>query len=91
MGEPLQGYGNIATNVACRVIRAMNSKLATTEPVGSQVSLLETYRLICPVGTPFAVEDRVLMSDGRIFQVQALEDGLSDSAFAGAIIKRVRE
>ena len=91
MGEPVHQFENVATAVACRVIRAGQTQ-STSEAgqVGGQEALVEMYRLICPVDTPFTTDDRVVMSDGRVFQVVDVEDGLSDSAFAGAVMVRVR-
>lgn len=90
MGEPLQGYVNVQTGVTCRVIRSRPPTMNTTQPVGGAVAVVETFRLICPVGTPFLVEDRVLMSDDSIYQVMSVEDKLTDGVFVSAIIQRVR-
>lgn len=90
MGEPLNTFENVATDVACRVIRARVPSSSSTQPVGGSNAMVELYRLICPVGTTFVVEDRIVMSDGRIFEVVSLEDGLTDSGFAGAVVTRVR-
>lgn len=90
MGEPSHLHENVATNVACRVIRTGMRTRSQMEQVGGQEALVEMYRLITPVGTAFAVDDQVVMSDGRVFQVVDVEDGLTDEAFAGAIIARVR-
>ncbi len=91
MGEPLRNvFGNIATGVQCRVIRAKTPSGGTGMVVGSQEAMVELYRLICPVGTAFLVDDRVVMSDGRVFQVVNVEDGLTDKGFAGAVLTRVR-
>lgn len=91
MGEPLHDNTEIvAQNVNCRVIRVGQSNRGQTMDVGAQESLVEMYRLICPVGTGFTTDDIVTMSDERVFQVLNVEDGLTDKAFSGAIIARVR-
>jgi len=73
------------------VIRAGRAPTnSTTQPVGGAVAVVETFRLICPVGTPFLVEDRVLMSDDSIYQVMSVEDKLTDGAFVSALVQRVR-
>jgi hypothetical protein len=90
MGEPLNQMELIASGVLCRVIRAKTPSNGSQQVVGSQQSMVELYRLICPVGTAFVVDDVVTLSDGSIYQVVSLEDQLTDSAFAGAVITRVR-
>ena len=92
MGEPLHDSTEIvAENVSCRVIRVGQGSRGQTMNVGSQEAIVEMYRLICPVATGFTTDDIVTMSDGRIFQVINVEDGLTDEAFSGAIISRVRD
>lgn len=90
MGEPLHEFEQVAADVACRVITAGERNRTAVMDVGSQESLVERYRLICPVGTLFEVDNRVVMSDGRVFQIVDVEDGLTDEAYAGAIMIRVR-
>lgn len=90
MGEPLHDQQTVQTSLPCRVIRAGRRSDLQTMPVGGQEAMVEMYRLICPVGTAFTKDDRVTMTDGRMFQVVSVEDGLSDEAFAAAIITRVR-
>lgn len=91
MGEPLHDWDVVQADVPCRVIRLAKRTTTSAEQVGSQETLVERYRLITPVGTNFAVDDRVVMSDGRVFQVVDVEDGLTDEAFAGVMLSRVRE
>lgn len=90
MGEPIATYTTIATGILCRVIRAKSPSGGSEMVVGSQEAMVERYRLICPVGTAFKVDDRIVMADGRTFQVIDVEDGLTDAGFAGAVITRVR-
>ena len=91
MGEPLHDWDVVQADVPCRVIKAGNDRSTSrTGTVGAQEALVEMYRLITPVGTNFAVDDRVVMSDGRVFQVVDVADGLTDEAFAGALITRQR-
>lgn len=92
MGAPLHDWTVVASDVPCRVIRAGQQRNnTTTQIVGSQEALVETFRLICPVGTPFTTDDRVRMADGLVYQVVALDDRLTDQAFVAAIIMRGRE
>lgn len=90
MGEETHETVVVATNVSCRVIRLTKRTTSSAQDVGSQEALVERYRLICPVGTAFTVNDRVVMSDGRTFDLVDVEDGLSDEAFAGAMLVRTR-
>lgn len=92
MGEPLHDdWLIVAADVPCRVIRVGEQQRRTSvQQVGAQESMVERYRLICPVGTAFDVDDRVVMSDGRIFQVADVQDGLTDEAYCSALITRVR-
>lgn len=89
MGEPKQQYVDVSVGVACRVIRAKPPTTNTAQPIGGAVGLKETYRLICPVGTPFLTHDRVVMSDDSVYQIMSVEDKLTDQAFVNAIIERV--
>jgi len=92
MGAPLHDWTVVASDVPCRVIRAGQQRNnTTTQIVGSQEALVETFRLICPVATPFKTDDRVRLADGTVYQVVALDDQLSDQAFVAAIIMRGRE
>jgi hypothetical protein len=92
MGEPLHVLEVVASEVACRVIRS-SQRLGSSAMaiVGSQEAMVEVYRLICPSGTAFTVDDVVtLASDGSVYQVVNVEDKLTDGAFAGAVMTRVR-
>jgi uncharacterized protein DUF6093 len=91
MGEPLHDSTEIvAQNVNCRVIRVGQRNRGQTMDVGAQETIVEMYRLICPVGTGFTTDDIITMSDGRVFQVVDVEDGLTDEAFTGAVMTRAR-
>lgn len=89
MGEPLHLWETVQSGIACRVIVARRGDVGTAV-VGGAEAMVERYRLITPVGTPFKTDDRVVMSDGRVFEIVTVEDGLTDEAFAGAIMVRVR-
>lgn len=90
MGEPLDVWETVAADVRCRVIRARVVSPGTTQTVGSQESMVDTYRLVCPHGTALAVDNRVQLSDDSVYHVVSVEDGLTDEGFAGAVITRVR-
>ena len=90
MGEPLPVLTIVATGVRCRVIRAKVPANSSQQVVGSQQAMVETYRLECPYDTAFVVDDVVTLNDGTVYQVVNVEDQLTDSVFAGAVIMRVR-
>ncbi len=89
-GEPLNATEIIASNVPCRVIRSKVPSDNAQQVIGSQKSMVERYRLICPVGTAFVVDDVVTLADGSVYNVVNVEDQLTDSVQASAVITRVR-
>lgn len=90
MGEPLHDWEVVAQNVPCRVIRAGTRNNSAYQEVASQEALVERFRLICPVDTPFAVNDRVRMADDAVYQIVDVVDRLTDEGFTGALMSRVR-
>lgn len=90
LGEPLNVWETVAEAVPCRVIRSRIPSSGTMQNIGSQESMVETYRLICPVGTSFEVDNRITLANGHVYHVVSVEDELTDQAFAGAVVTRVR-
>lgn len=91
MGEPLHTLEVVATGVRCRVIRASQQfGKSSTTVVGSQEAMVELYRLECPYDTTLEVDMVATLSDGSVYHIVGLEDKLTDSAFAGAVITKVR-
>ncbi len=91
MGEPLGTLELVTSGVRCRVIRAKTPANSSQQVVGSQESLVEAYRLECPYDTTFTVDMVAqLDSDSSRWQVVQVEDKLTDSVFAAAVITRVR-
>ncbi len=89
-GAPLHTLESVASDVACRIIRSTSRAQTRAQTVAGQEALVELYRLILPVGTPFTVNDVVELSSGERYQVVNVEDKLTDSAFVEASITRVR-
>lgn len=89
-GAPLHTLELVASAVTCRVIRSTSRAQNRAQTVAGQEALVELYRLISPVGTPFTVNDVVELSSGERYQVVNVEDKLTDSAFVEASITRVR-
>lgn len=91
MGEPLHTLELVAEDVPCRVIRASQQfGKSSVVAVGSQEAMVELYRLECPYDTTLTVDMVAKLSDGSMYQIVGIEDKLTDSAFAGAVISRVR-
>lgn len=88
MGEflsPQAGYQQIATGVQCRVIGVGTLTNSTVGLTASQESLMESYRLVVPVGTDLQADDMVIIND-LAYSVVRLLDNLSDQFFAQALI-----
>lgn len=90
LGEPLAGLVLVASGVRCRVIRAKTPSNSSTQVVGSQESMVEMYRLECPYDTTLRVNMVATLGDGSMYQLVSIEDQLTDSVFAGAVVTRVR-
>lgn len=91
MGEPQHTLEIAASNASCRVIRASQQfGKSSVVVVGSQEAMVELYRLECPYDTTLTVDMVAKLSDGSMYQIVGIEDKLTDSAFAGAVITRVR-
>ena len=92
MGEPLPDWETVASDVPSRVITINRGSIQSEyEPVGSTEALIERWRLICPVGTTFAVDNQVWLSDGRKFLIVDVDDRLTDAAFVAAVMVRARD
>lgn len=89
-GEPLHAVSAVYSDVACRVIQAINSQTSATADVGSREAIVDRYRLIVPTGIVLGVDDRVTVSDGTVYLVTNVEDGLTDGVFVGAVMVRER-
>ena len=89
MGAPAHTWEVVEADVECRVIDARQSGISATMEVGAQEAMVDTYRLIVPVGTALAVDQRVTVNSD-VYQIVALVDGRSDAVDAQAVITRVR-
>jgi hypothetical protein len=90
MGQELHENEVVATDVACRLIRAGLKSTGSSNNAGGIESLLDRYRLILPVGTVISTDYQVRMADGTIFQVVDVEAALTDAAFVAAVVVRSR-
>lgn len=91
MGEPLHGWEKVSEDVPCRVITVGQSGTRSEgRAVGAAEALLERWRLICPAGTVFAVDNRVVFDDGRTFEIVDIDDRLTDEAYVSAVMVRAR-
>lgn len=92
MGEPLHNWETVERNVPCRIILiGQFSTRSEYDAVGATEALVERWRLICPAGTTFAVDDRVRLADGRVYQIVDVDDRLTDEAFVSAVMVRARD
>ena len=87
-GEPLHGWRVVISNIKCRVL-PVKGGADGIDMVGAQEALVDSYVLSCPVGTPFAVDQRVRINDG-VYLVEDVMDNVSDAMDAKALIRRVR-
>lgn len=90
MGQPLHQWDVVASAVPCRVITGARRAGAGYQNIGSTESMIERFRLITPAGTVFAVDDRVTLADGTVYQVVEVVDQLTDAVDTQAIIVRAR-
>ncbi len=89
VGEVVHSWETVAADVACRVITPSASTRGSMQAVGAQESMIDAYRLICPVGTALAVDQRVTIN-GSVFQIVGIRDGLTDGVDVQAYMTRVR-
>ncbi|MDX2078560.1 MAG: hypothetical protein SFZ02_19165 [bacterium] len=82
MGEPLHDWSLIADDVVCRLIRGTDSRTATTERIGMQADMDESYRVILPLNTDVLGGDKITV-DGVAYRVVSL------SRFTGLYIQAV--
>lgn len=81
----VSGYDQIASEVACRMIGVGTLTNSTVGLAANQESLMESYRLIVPVGTDLQADDIVVIG-GLTYTVVRLLDNLTDQFFAQALI-----
>lgn len=89
-GVPMPEYEVVATGVSCRIIRAGSSMSSSNTVKGGRESLVDKHRCILPYGTTIAADYRIVMSDGRRYEVVDVVDDLTDKAFVQVIINRLR-
>lgn len=90
-GEPLEAYETVASSVVCRVTTLGSRFKEAAEQVGGREAIVDAYRLICPAGTPLAVDQRVtLTSTGERWQVVDLITARTDEVDRQAAIVRAQ-
>lgn len=86
LGDTANGWEIVAADVPCRLISYLsNTKQAAV--VDDRLALVEAWRLIVPVGTALAPEQRVTIG-GEIYVIVSVIDEWSDAMDAQAIIVR---
>ena len=89
MGQELHEWEVLASDVACRLIRAGTKSTGSNNVEGGRESLTDRFRLILPVGTDISTDYRVMVGEDY-FQVVDVEAALSDQAFVAAVVVRAR-
>lgn len=82
------GWSTVASGVACRIITERDTRKAG-ELVGGQEALVDTYKIIVPVGTALAANQRIVCN-GLTYDVVNLITGRTDETDEQAVIVRAR-
>lgn len=89
LGEQLHSVWNVVQdNVPCRIITIGRQSGSAGQMVGEQESLVDSYRLSVPAGTPLGVDMRVTI-DGLTYHVVNILTARTDENERQAIIKRI--
>lgn len=88
-GVDASQWNVVAENVACRIILQSGSGNNAPQAVGDQESLIDEYRLIVPVGTGLAPNQRVICN-GVTYQVTQIITSRTDETDEQAMITRAR-
>lgn len=80
----------VVANVACRVITVGSRFNTGTRDVGTQESMVDEYRLVCPYDTALGVDQRVTVGDVT-YQITRVLTDRTDATDAQAIMVRVRD
>lgn len=89
-GARTQVWVTIASDVPCRVIRAQNRRFLGQDEVAMQEVMVESYRLITPVGTPLDVDYRITLPSGSMYEVVQVLDANTNALDAQAEMVRRR-
>ena len=90
IGAPTQTWAIVADDVPCRILpMATGSMASMSELVGSQESLRELYKIICPYGTALAPNQRIT-SNGATYNIIQLVTARTDETDTQALITRQR-
>lgn len=88
-GSPALSWSVVAEDVPCRMITAGYQNQSRAGLVGSQESLQDMYKLICPYGTALDIDQRVTVN-GQTYNVVQLMTARTDETDTQAIIVRQR-
>lgn len=89
-GGRKHAWETVASDVPCRVITVGNRQESRGQDVGSQETLVDTYRLIVPYGTSLETNMRVTVG-GLVYQVVSILSDRTDETDVQATLIRVRE
>ena len=86
-GEPVHAWEVVATNVACRLIRAGQFYTSAAAVSGGQETLPTAFKLIVANTVALDVDTRVT-TGGLVYAVLRLETELTDEGFHMALVGR---
>lgn len=92
-GESVQSTVQVASGIPCRVTQS-NSTRVQIATVGRQERIISTYRLTIPLKSPtynfdLAVNQQVMLSNGKRYEIIQIEDALTDAVWRQADIAEV--
>jgi hypothetical protein len=86
--EAAEQWHVVASGVLCRVITVGEMNRAMTAVTGERENLKYTYALVCPVGTPLAADQKVVIDGGAAWHVVGLITDRTSETDEQAIIER---
>ena len=89
MGELIEGYTLVASDVSCRVIDAASQNVAEVVQQGDRETIFSEVRIVVPYDTALAVDQRITTSDGTAWQVGRLVTARTNPIDAQAVVVRV--
>jgi len=88
-GVDASQWNVVASNVPCRIIMQGGAGNKLPQQVGEQESLIDAYRVIVPIGTGLAPNQRIICN-GIIYEVTQLITARTDETDEQAMVIRAR-
>lgn len=89
LGAPTHAMETASEGVKCRIIRAGSQSVDMATGEGLVEQIKDRYRAILPYGTVLGVDYQIVIGE-RTYSVIAIDDDLTDAAFVGAVVLRLR-